>query len=215
MRDIKVISARAILPVRQVVPVRGFAPTSVMVSGDSFDVAAEVLYNGVQVEQFLVQSPNRLLVRVPDSQLGRPLTSVVVYADVPTTFGDASLSFKVPTPIRSVSGVGRMTQSFLLVLMTTPGSDIFSKDSGGGVRALIGKTANTKGSSVSSDIAMAVERAKSEILREQAKYPGIPLDERLMSAALDSVSFDKDSSTIFAKISLQNMLGQGAEVNLG
>lgn len=215
MRDIRIISARAILPVRQVVPVRGFSPTSVLVMGDAFDKTSEVFYNDVKVEQFLIQSTNRLLVRVPVSQLGRPLTSVVAYAEVATHFTDAALSFKVPTPVRALSGVERMTQAFLLVIMTTPGSDIFSKNSGGGIKALIGKTANTKGSSISSDIAMAVERTKAEILREQAKHPGIPLDERLMTASLDTVSFDKESSTIYAKISLQNMLGQGAEVNLG
>lgn len=214
MRDIKVISAKAILPVRQVVPVRGFVPISVLVTGDSLDKTSEVFYNGAQVEQFLIQSSNRLLVRVPKDQIGRPLTSVVAYSSVPTQFSNASLSFAVPTPVRNVSGVDRMVQSFLLVLMTTPGSDIFSKGSGGGVRQFVGRS-TSKGASASSDIALSVERTKSEILREQAKYPSIPLDERLLSAALDSVFFDKESSALYAKISLQNMLGQGAEVNIG
>jgi hypothetical protein len=215
VRDIKVITARALLPIRQVVPVRGFSPVSVLAVGDALDKTSEVFYNGVQADEFMVQSSNRLLIRVPDAQLGRPLTSVVAYSSVPTTFGNAALAFKVHTPVRSVSGVERMVQSFLLALLTTPGSDIFSKSSGGGLSSLIGKSSVTTGSAVSSDIALAIERTKSEILREQAKFPNMPLEERLMAAALDSVSFDKESSAMYAKISLQNMLGQGAEVSLG
>lgn len=215
MRDIKVITARAILPIQQVVPVRGFSPVSVLAMGDFLDKTSEVFYNGTQVDQYLIQSVNRLLIRVPDSQLGRPLTSIVVYSNVPTASSDASLAFGVQSPLKTASGIDRMVQSFLMVLMTTPGSDIFSKSSGGGLRSLVGRSNVSKASNVSSDIALAVERTKSEILREQAKFPSMPLDERLLSAALDTVSFDKESSTLFAKIALQNMLGQSAEVNLG
>lgn len=102
-----------------------------------------------------------------------------------------------------------------MIFMSTPGSDIFNPTSGGGGAALVGRSTSSDGSSVASALAMAVDRTKNELMVQQSKYPGLPLSERLLSAYLESVSFDKASSTIYARVSLQNMLGNSAEVSIG
>lgn len=104
MRDLKIISARAVLPIRQVVPVRGFLPTSVLITGSDLDKTSELFYNGVQVDQFLVQAPDRVLARVPQSQVGRPLNTVLAYAAVPVVTADATIGFGISSPTRQTSG---------------------------------------------------------------------------------------------------------------
>jgi hypothetical protein len=63
-------------------------------------------------------------------------------------------------------------------------------------------------------MAMAVSKAKSDLVRKQAQSRNVPLDEQLLSSTLDSVVFEPNSSTLRATVSLRNMLGETASVAL-
>lgn len=215
MFDVRVVTAKVVLTVAQVAPLRGFLPPSIVVMGDSFDKATEILYNDVPVDEFFIQSKSRIIVKIPSQCIGKMMTGIQVLSTTTVSKKDASLSLKLHSPLQRVSGIDRLIQNWMMVFMTTPGSSVFDKSSGGGAQALIGKQTSRDGHSATADLTMAIERTKNEILTKQSSARNIPASEQLLSADLDSVSFDSSTGKLNATVSLQNMLGSSAQVSLG
>jgi hypothetical protein len=215
VNDFRIVTAKVVLRTYSMAPIRGFLPPSVLVVGEKMNLATEVLYNGVSAEEFAIASSNRLIVKIPPSQVGKEFKDLKILSPVTVAKADATLSFGVTKPPKKVSGIDRLVQSWVMVFMTTPGSDIFTPNSGGGGIALIGRTTDRAGKGVAADLALAIERTKQDILRSQASNQTIPPSEKLLSSSLDAVQFDKDSTVLSARINLQNMLGDAAEVSLG
>lgn len=197
--------------VTAIAPIRGFRPTSIIATGCGLGRAAEVFYNGTFVEEFIVDSADRLIIRVPESQIGKNITELRAYSDGPKPGEAISVSLELVGPLKVVQGIERLVQSWLIVFYSTPGTSIFHKNSGGGARAIVGRTSTTKGSSVSADLAIAVEATQSEILRSQAVNKRIPPSERLLSSKLSSVIFDPKSTSISGRVSMVSILGENAE----
>lgn len=215
MKDFRIITAKVVLNVYSIAPIRGFLPLSILVSGEKLNTASEVLYNGISVSEFAVVAPNRLVVKVPKSQIGQKFQDIKVLSPVSVVKADAVLSFGVTTPPKTVSGIDRLVQSWVIVFMTTPGSDIFTPNSGGGAVAIIGRPTDRTGKGVAADLAIAIERTKQEILRLQAGSQIIPPSEKLLSSSLDSIQYDQASTVTSARVNIQNMIGNFAEVSLG
>lgn len=214
MRDFRVVQTKASLPISSVAPIREFVPPSIIVLGDKFQYAEQILYNGVEVEEFVISTPNRLIVRIPSSQLGLPLTSVAVLTTIPSAGNDSLLSLGLPKLTRSVSGLDRLVQDWMLLFLTTPGSDVFEPSLGGGARQIIGKPSYGGGTSASAELSLAVSRTREQLLRLQAQNPRIPPAERLLSASLSSVRFDELTTTLTAVVDIQNMVGAAASVTV-
>lgn len=215
MNDLRVVTAKAILPVFSVVPIRGFLPPAFMVIGEKLDTATEVEFNEVLAEEFIVSSSERLIVRIPESQIGKEMRSLRVLAPVNPSSPMALLDLKVPSPMKKISGVDRLVQAWLLIFLSTPNTDIFNKDSGAGGSRIVGMTTDKGHAGASASVAMAVSRTDAEIKRRQAMSQNVPLEEKLLSSTLDSVWFDPASSVIRATVTLKNMLGQASSMSLG
>ncbi len=215
MRDFRIVSARVQLKVVSIAPIRGFLPQSIAVVGEDLDKTSEVRYNGIQAEEFVVQTPSRMIVKVPRSQIGKPFSDLRVLSTVALSKKSAVLNLGLDRPLRTVSGIDRLIQSWVLVFMTTPGSDIFSPSSGGGGISLVGRSTDRTGKGVTADLAMGIEKTKQELLRLQASNQSIPPSERLMTTSLDVVEFDERTTVLSARVNIQNMLGDVAEVSLG
>lgn len=213
MKDLRVTQAQLLLKVVSYTPVRNFMPLSVVVVGEKFDTADKVYYNNVEVTAFAIISPTQLVVRVPDSEVGHDLTSLNVMASVGTAT-NAALSFKLGPPVRPVSGVERMVQSYCIVLLSTQGSDVWSPGSGGGVLGMVGRNTSEGGRGVMADLAVAIDNSRQELLRQQSIDQRIPPEERLLSASLQNMSFDPSSSTLTASVALMNSVGQTAVVTV-
>lgn len=214
MKDFRVVQAKASLKVTSVSPIRGFHPPSILVLGERFQYAETVLYNGTEAFEFVVSSSTRLIVKIPEAQVGRPLTSLAVLSPTPTVDADALISFGIPRLGRVVQGMDKLVQDWMLVFMTTPGSDIFDPTVGGGARAIIGKPAYGGGQSAMADLALAVDRTREQLVRSQAKHPRIPPDEKLLSASLTDVRFNSDTTTLTAVVDLRSMAGGATSVFL-
>lgn len=214
MRDFRVIQTKAALPISSSAPIREFSPPSVIIMGDKFNYAEEVFYNGAPVEEFVISTPSRIIARIPDSQLGLPMLSLAVLTTVPTANADSILSMGLPRLSRSATGLDRLVQSWMLIFLTTPGSDIFDLSTGGGARDLIGKTSSSSGASASAELSLAVSRTREQLLKMQAQNPRIPPDERLLSASLSSVRFDEATTTLTAVVDLVSMVGASASVTV-
>jgi hypothetical protein len=215
MKDFKVISAKAVLPVFAVAPVRGFDPPSLAVRGQGLNLASEVYLNDSRVDEFVITGPDRLLIKVPKDQYSQPLRNLRVLADSLLTRSDAVIELALPRPVTLVEGLGRLVQMFVITLLTTPGSDIFEPDSGGGANTLVGRNTDKRGRGVEADLVLAIEKTKNEILRLQSKQSNLPMSEKLLSADIQSMHFDAAASALNARVSLTNMLSEQAEVSLG
>lgn len=214
MKDFSIIAARVLLKVHSVAPIRGFNPPSVVVLGDKLNLTQEVFYNELKVTEFVVSAPNRLVVRIPESQVGKEFVGIQVFSSVNVTKTSSALSFELIKPLRQIEGIERLVQSWMIVFFTSPGSDVFDLKSGGGVRAIIGKNTNTQGKGVSADLALAIERTQNELLRLQSQNSKIPLSEKLLSATLSAMNYDDRTTTLSATVALKNMLGEQAEVSV-
>lgn len=214
MKDLRVVQAKVLLPIHSVAPVRGFQPASVIVVGERFHLAQEILFNGVNADEFIISSPNRLLVRIPPSQLGKTLSEIQVLSTVPVSRTNAIMQLGLQRPLQTIQGIDRCIQSYLILFMTTPGTDIWSPDSGGGGRAIIGRPTDRSGRNVAADLAQSLDRAKTELIRLQALDRRIPPSERLLSANLESIDFDEETTVLSAKVDIRNVLGENAKVSL-
>jgi hypothetical protein len=215
MKDIRVVTAKVALTVTSVSPVRGFLPPSVIVMGERLNLATEILYNQISVDQYVIQSPNRIVAKIPPTQVGYPLTDFAVLAPVPLAKQDALVTLGISRPIKVVEGIDRLAQNWILVFLSTPGSDIFNPASGGGALSLIGKNDQTIDSSITASFAMAVMNTKSQILKAQATNSRIPPSERLLSCSLLTVKYDRPTTTLKAVVDIKNVLGGSAVVNVG
>lgn len=215
MLDIRVLSAYTVIPFHSVAPIRGFLPHSIMVSGDRFDKTSLVVYNGEEVKEFFVQSPSRMIVRIPESQLGKDISNMQVLSVVPISGINSVLTFEVPKPIISISGIDRLVQNWVMTFMTTPGSDIFDLSSGGGGKSLVGMNTGNDGNSVRIALVQAIIRTTAEIKSKQAGDSRIPFSERLLDADLENVTFDERASTLSARVSITNTVGESGQVKVG
>jgi hypothetical protein len=215
MRDLRVVDAKTILPVYSVTPIRGFYPPSIIIIGERMDQATEVEFNYVLAEEFIISSPSRLIVKIPEAQVGKEMTSLRVLSPVSVSTVNALLSLGLTSPMKSVAGMDRLVQAWYLIFMTTPGSDIFDKDSGAGASKIIGSSTDSQHEGASISLAMAVSRTDSELKKRQASAQNVPLDEKLLSSSLETLGFDPKTSTIKASVTLKNMLGQYSKMSLG
>lgn len=215
MNDFRIVTAKVVLKTYAVSPIRGFLPPSVVVAGEKLDQATEVQFNGVDAPEFVISSSTRLIVKIPVSQVGKPLTDLKVLSPVSVARQDAVLSFGVTSPPKKISGIDRLVQGWVMIFLTTPGSDIFNPTSGGGGASIIGRSTDRAGKGVAADLSLAIERTKQELLRLQSKNQKIPPSEKLLTSSLDVVQFGADTTVLSARVSIQNMLGDSAEVSLG
>jgi hypothetical protein len=214
MRDFKIVHTRSLLDVYSIAPIRGFSPPSVVVVGADMASASEVIYNGVLATEFIVSSPTRLIVRIPPTQVGKDLTDFKVFASKPVLRGDASLVLELSKPLQSVSGMDRLVQSWMMIFLTTPGSDVFSPQSGGGAMSIIGSPIDRMGKSAAADLSVAIDNTQRELIKLQSQTRGIPPEERLLSSSLESIVSDESTGTLSARVLLQNMVNQTAQVSL-
>ena len=215
MKDIRVVSAKVILRVSELAPIRGILPASAQLAGESFDKATEVFYNDLPVDEFFVQSPSRMIIKIPLAAVGKPFVSVKVLTDARLIKRDTEVSLKLNNPLKTVSGIDRLVQNWVMTFMTTPGSDVFDKNSGGGGQAIIGRPTDRDGRSASADLTMAIDRTRSELIKKQSSQSNVPSSEKLMSCELGDVVFDPYSGKLEARVFLRNMVGDNAEVSLG
>ena len=215
MIDFQIVSAKVELKVQSIAPIRGFYPPSVLIIGSGLDKTKEVLFNDIEAREFIISSPSRLVVRIPESQVGKALRGIRVFSTVPVSRKDAVLELGFPKPMKSVSGMERLVQNWMLIFMSTPGSSIFNPSSGAGGRSIIGRTTDRYGKGVSADLAQAIDKTKTELISIQGKNPRIPLSEKLLSSDLESLNFDSNTATLHARVAIKNMLGDNAEVSVG
>ena len=209
--DFQVIFPSDIIPLTGVVVIPGLVPRTLDVQGQDFRDIDEVRVNDVVSPSFVVLSQFRLLVQVPPSIVNDTISSVGVISNR-LTFTDRSLiRFKLGTRTTKATGMLRLMQSFLKVLFTTPGRDIFSqKIGGGGLSVLGGNFSRQAGSGIVADFVISVNTTTKQLIALQSRDSTIPREERLLSGNVLSANFNQNESALIVGIELLNQTGQRA-----
>lgn len=215
MKDFRITQARTLLNVHSISPIRGFLPISIIVLGEQMNLAQQVQYNELDAPEFLISSPSRLIVRIPPSQVGKEFRSLRVFSTVNLTRTSALVTLNVGMPFQQTTGIDRLIQCWMMIFLSNQGSDIFDPSTGAGGRSIIGRNTDRTGKGIAADLALAIQNTQTELTRKQALTPSIPLSEKLLNSSLEALSFDSETATLAARVSLTNMLGNAAEVSVG
>jgi hypothetical protein len=109
-------------------------------------------------------------------------------------------------------GMDKLVQFVTKSLLTEPGRDIFSPESGVGLRQALprGARQNTE-EGVLGDLTIAISRAQQEIQRQQVTEENAP-EELLQSMSLLQAIFDEQNLKWEIWISVTNQAGETAQV---
>lgn len=190
-------------------------PRTVQVHGEDFRSVDEVLINGAPSPDVVVVSKTQLLAQVPSSMLQQRVLSVVVLSKRLTVTPKSILRFQIGSTPGKVTGILKLTQKFLKILFTTPGTDIFNPTLGGGALKNIGATfGQSEGDSVFHNLVIAIDTTTRQIIGIQSRNASLPLDERLLSAKVLRAGFNKEESAVDVALEINSQAGRAAVANL-
>lgn len=215
-KDIQIIRLLDVLDVNTVSILQGVVPRSVEILGRDFRNIEQVLLNGFEAPEFIVMSQTKLLAEVPAEIATESIRDVFVLSNT-LTFTDRSLvEFTFGTRPRAVTGILRLMQTFIRILFRTPGSNVFKKRLGGGLRKQIGSTISQgQGRSrVAGEVSIAITRTRQQIINVQAPDRSIPPSERLAGAELTGLTVDPPNGQLLMTVVLTSHSGQRAAATL-
>jgi hypothetical protein len=186
--------------------------SAINVDGTDFIDVVSVEINGTRSPAFTVFSATRLTADIPDQQIGKSIQSVTVYRALESaTVGTSVIRFDLATT-GIAEGRTLLTQRFIKLLLTTPGSDIFRKDMGTDLRSLIGST--LPAATLRAKASFSVEKAAQFLRREQALRPVSTPSEMLKSATVLSAQFTPETSTLDLRIRIMAMDGTSTDAGM-
>ena len=213
--DLQVVFPQETVAVTGVRNLPGSTPRSIEITGDDFTAIDLVEINEFEVPGYQVVSRTKIIAELPSDVLASQVRSVTVLSRRLVLTARSVLRLRMSQMPSKTSGILRLTQLFLKVLLTTPGSDIFDKELGGGALKNLGSTySRSRAGSLVNDMSISVQTTQKQITAIQARQANIPADERLADAHLISASFSPRESALLVSISLTNQTGQPALLNL-
>jgi hypothetical protein len=190
-------------------------PRVIDVLGADFRSVDEVLINKIASPDVIVVNKTRLVAQVPDSLLDQRVLSVTVLSRRLTVSAKSVLRFRIGSTPGKVTGILRLVQKFLKLLLTTPGSDIFNKQAGGGALRGIGQTFGIEeGSNIVHNLVIAIDTTSKQIVAMQSRNPSLPREERLLSAKILRAGFNKEEGALDVAVEITNQTGVSATANL-
>ena len=213
--DVQVVFPQVMVPLNSVRFLPGVLPASVAITGEDFSSVAQVLLNDIESPDVVILSKTQLLAQVPAQLMNVNLTSASVISQALTMSARSRISFQLGTTPSKVSGILRLVQIFLKVLLTTPGRDIFAPRVGGNALKDVGLSfSSDNGGNVVADIYIAVDTTQKQITAIQARDPSIPRNERLLAAVVTAAAFNRNEGALIVTVQLTSQAGQAATANI-
>jgi len=217
MIDLQMIEIRDILAVKRLEIAHGVIPRSVYVRGADLRSAAEVWINEYKSPDIIQIDNQTVLAQVPNAIGEGPLRSVNVVSSRLTSTKNSRIAFKLGDSTRYISGIERLVQVFLKILLQTPGTDAFSPLLGGGILRAAGRlsgSATAAANTLVADVDVGVSRTRRQLLSLQAHEPALALQEKLLYARLLEAKFVPQEQTLYAIIDVANQAMQSSVVSL-
>lgn len=172
--------------------------------GSGFAETTGVYVNGVLCPEWIVLSDTLISARVPEAVRKAVIDSIEVR--VPAASGQPVVLVQElqDTP---TSGPGQVAQTFLKLLLTSQGSDIFSPEVGGNIGALIGGNIDAAGLRLA--ISQAIDRVSVALQREATTRPRT---ERFATAQL--IGCDAADGRAEIRLRILTLAGEAALVGV-
>lgn len=190
-------------------------PRSLNIYGKDFDHTVRVLINDMDSPSWIVVSRNQIVAQVPTPIANSNVTGIEVLSSDFTATARSKLIFELGRQTQKTSGLKAMMQTFIKILFTTPGTDVFAKRIGGGGLDSLGKSFDKNSTqNLVSEFSIAIRRAELQMIALQSHQPRLPTDERLAAANILGVRMDPVSTTLLARVELIAQSGTMAIANL-
>lgn len=180
----------------------------ILISGSDFSHTSHLIINGDISTNFTVVSNHKIVAPIPEKSRDELIRDVAVISSTFTATKRSSISFELGTNPQTTSGLLRLMQRFIMLLMRNPGSDILNPKSGGGMGRLARQFMQGAQTVTASDVALAVDRAKRQLLKLQASNPYLSDSERLANAELQGVEYSETLGSLSPRIKITSQSGQ-------
>lgn len=213
--QLEVIRFRDLLPVVSIPGfVKGLSPLTIELRGNDFSSADKVLINEVKVPEFMIVNKTTIYAQLPD-EMGSISSIKVISSKFSREIESAMLEFEIGDKTKRIDGILKLVQLFTKWILQSPGSDILTPTRGGGLQQIVGKVMTTKDlQPIFASVTRAINTTVSQIRAAQTNIPGLPLEERLLSANLVDVKIYEAHMQARASVSLQSMAGADALASL-
>ena len=115
-------------------------------------------------------------------------TPQIIHRVQPSAFEPPRYVFTFPQGRGTVTGIDQLAQTVLMHLLTTPGSDRYLSDEGGGLLQAFEMLQQTNNfAQMATDLTEAVARTKTQMIASQAAEEGLTARERLADLRVDNI----------------------------
>lgn len=211
MNSIQLIRLLDVLEVNSIRNATGVSPRSIIVTGQDFKNVEQVLIDGLPAPAFVTYSTTELIAEVPLALRQSTLRSVNVLSNVLTLTDRSMVEFTFGVRPKIATGTLRLMQTYLRILLRTPGSNKFHTRSGGGLLNMIGKNISN---TTAADVAVAVQTAKQYVINVQTSNRNLPPSERLLDAEIKTLDVDPLSTSVFLTVALTSHSGRVGTASL-
>lgn len=176
------------------------------IRGTGFEDVANVIINGYRSPNFIVESSRRIFAEVPSAVRGDPVNDIQVLLLAAAAGQESAVILDVGGGNGYVSGTAKLLQTVIKVLLTTPGSDIFNPQLGGGLRTVLGTNFNDA-ITAEARVRQAISDTEGQLRALHSAMPRLPEAEKLRSIAVLSVEFSIDDSALYTRIAVTSQDG--------
>ena len=205
MKDIKIARFKNPLKISSVTRLSN---NITAIRGEGFLEANEVYINEISQRSYIILSDKEIAVNFPGDEKilnVAVLTEQLILNQPNLTFFEIGPSFK------SIEGMSKLIQNFIVPLMRTPNTNKFDTF-GGGMLKLPGKLMTNAGGNIKADIVNAVDRTKNYLINKQNKL-NIPLSEKLLDVRVVAVSIDAEHNMSVA-VTITNKAGESSSITI-
>lgn len=127
---------------------------------------------------------------------------------------DGELSLSTGLSPQKATGLSKIVQQVVKVLLTTPGTDLWNPGMGGGLTKIISRSTSYENiGTINGQIAVAVMNTERFLLDEQI---GLEIDDdsKLKSIKLVSITYDRGLDRWNIALSLKNVSGKTGSISI-
>jgi hypothetical protein len=213
--DIQVVRLSDVLPITGITAVPGVRPRTVRLTGRDFKNVESVYINGSPSPEFVILSDSEILAQVPADRVQQSITEAYVLSTRISFTSRSLVELSVGTRPQTVEGTLSLVQSFTRMLLRTPGSNIFHRQSGGGLFKNIGKVIGTNARDrVGAEAVVAVARTRQLMIASQTPDRRIPPEERLLTAEIIGLGIQPREGTVTLSVKIDSAAGTAAAATI-
>lgn len=207
--DLKIAHFEDVLPITSIESLSK-EPKMIALRGRDFNSLKKIFINGQPSPYFLVKNSNLVHVQTPTDD---PVREVTAISSNFTATDRSLITLEIGERPELVSGLLRLMQCFVRILLRDPGSDRFHPELGGGLHSLIDRYFSRNQAVISQEVALAITRTARQIVKMQINQELFP-SEKLASAVLLAV-YASDRGGLAAEVELTSQAGITGRMNLG